>query len=337
MFRSQWPLWVVLPEGDAGTAGIAGGLFAHLQSTIRPDDFKFDRSIDMVVMIIVGGLGSVTGAIAGAIFVSVTLELMRDFQQYRLVAYALMLVLIMLFRPQGAFGTHEISVLFTPWGEALIRGWYQDGLVRLTNLSHVRRAAIQTNLSCPLDWVDACDKTRLALWATYNPTEVARGRFVAKCRELHGRGVRACLDESEWAQLNSLVDRYRLFHQRFFRSASSLVADPAASVEDFARLLHSVGNRMTKEQPGDAERAYRLSLRLRPERNLAHAGLALLLEQTGRTREAADEARTALTVLDEFARRTSDGMPTTEDISPFRSPVKLREALEQVRGGRQAR
>jgi branched-chain amino acid transport system permease protein len=97
---------------SAASAGIAGGLFAHLQSTIRPDDFKFDRSIDMIVMIIVGGLGSVTGAIAGAVFVGITLELMRDFQQYRLVVYALMLVLIMLFRPQGAFGHHEIAALF---------------------------------------------------------------------------------------------------------------------------------------------------------------------------------------------------------------------------------
>jgi branched-chain amino acid transport system permease protein len=96
---------------SAASAGIAGGLFAHLQSTIRPDDFRFDRSIDMVVMIIVGGLGSVTGAIAGAVFVSITLELMRDFQQYRLVVYALMLVLIMLFRPQGAFGRHELGAL----------------------------------------------------------------------------------------------------------------------------------------------------------------------------------------------------------------------------------
>jgi hypothetical protein len=167
------------------------------------------------------------------------------------------------------------------------------------------------------------DRLTIAGW------EALPGEFV--------EAVRSRLDEGEQAQLDSLVDRYRLFHQRFFQRPSSLATDLAASVEDFARLLHSVGNRMTREHPGDAERAYRLSLRLRPERNLAHAGLALLLEQTGRTREAADEARTALTVLDEFARRTSDGAPTTEDISPFRSPVKLREALEQVRGGRQAR
>jgi branched-chain amino acid transport system permease protein len=92
---------------SSASAGIAGGLFAHLQSTIRPDDFKFDRSIDMVVMIIVGGLGSVTGAVFGAVFVGITLELSRDLQQYRLVAYALALILLMLFRPQGILGKRE--------------------------------------------------------------------------------------------------------------------------------------------------------------------------------------------------------------------------------------
>jgi branched-chain amino acid transport system permease protein len=89
---------------SAAAAGIGGGLFAHLQSTIRPDDFRFDRSIDMIVMIIVGGLGSVTGAVTGAVFVGVTLELTRDLQQYRLVVYALTLILLMLFRPQGMLG-----------------------------------------------------------------------------------------------------------------------------------------------------------------------------------------------------------------------------------------
>jgi branched-chain amino acid transport system permease protein len=95
---------------SAAAAGIGGGLFAHLQSTIRPDDFKFDRSIDMLVMIIVGGLGSVTGAVVGAFFVGVTLELTRDLSQYRLVVYALLLILLMLFRPQGLLGTRELSL-----------------------------------------------------------------------------------------------------------------------------------------------------------------------------------------------------------------------------------
>lgn len=89
-------------------------------------------------------------------------------------------------RPQG----RQIGVLFTPWGEALVRRWYQDALAELTNLPHVARAAIQTNLSCPLDWVSRCDAARLALWATYHPGEVTRARFLERCRELDQRGVR---------------------------------------------------------------------------------------------------------------------------------------------------
>ena len=84
----------------------------------------------------------------------------------------------------------NISVLFTPWGEALTRGRYQRALVRLTNTPHVEKAAIQTNLSCRLEWVEDCDKSKLGLWTTYHPSEIARSRFLARCLELSRRGVR---------------------------------------------------------------------------------------------------------------------------------------------------
>jgi branched-chain amino acid transport system permease protein len=96
---------------SAASAGIAGGLFAFMQSGIRPEDFRFDKSIDMIVMIIIGGLGSITGAVVGGIFVAVTLELMRDLQQFRLVLYALLLIVIMLVRPQGLLGSRELGQL----------------------------------------------------------------------------------------------------------------------------------------------------------------------------------------------------------------------------------
>jgi branched-chain amino acid transport system permease protein len=96
---------------SAATAGIAGGLFAHMQAGVRPEDFRFEKSIDMIVMIIVGGLGSISGAILGGIFVAVSLELMRDLQQYRLVLYALLLILIMIVRPEGLLGTRELHHL----------------------------------------------------------------------------------------------------------------------------------------------------------------------------------------------------------------------------------
>jgi hypothetical protein len=84
----------------------------------------------------------------------------------------------------------SLGVLFTPWGEALVRAWYRDALVALTRLPHVRRAAIQTNLSCKLDWTEECDTTKLALWCTFHPGETTRPKFLAQCRELTARGVR---------------------------------------------------------------------------------------------------------------------------------------------------
>lgn len=84
----------------------------------------------------------------------------------------------------------RIGILFTPWGEALVRPWYQDALAALSHLPNVDKAAIQTNLSCKLDWVDRCDTRALALWATFHPGEVSRAQFVARCREAARLGVR---------------------------------------------------------------------------------------------------------------------------------------------------
>lgn len=84
----------------------------------------------------------------------------------------------------------RIAVLFTPWGEALIRRWYREALVRLSHMPHVERVAIQTNLSGSLDWVERADVRTLALWATYHPSEIDRREFVGRCRELDRRGVK---------------------------------------------------------------------------------------------------------------------------------------------------
>ncbi|HWC04742.1 MAG TPA: hypothetical protein VHF87_18480 [Methylomirabilota bacterium] len=144
------------------------------------------------------------------------------------------------------------------------------------------------------------------------------------------QAIRSQLERSELQRLDELVERHRLFQQKFFKRPTSLGLDPARGVVEFARLLQSLGNHLAHETPGDAERAYRLSLRLRPDENLAHAGLALLLDRTGRTREAGQEAKIGLEVLDGYAARAAERNPTTEDISPFRSPASLREALERV-------
>lgn len=84
----------------------------------------------------------------------------------------------------------QASILFTPWGEALTRRWYRGAIVSLSRLPHVRRVAIQTNLSSRLGWLADADLNTAALWATYHPGQVSEDRFVAACAELDRIGAR---------------------------------------------------------------------------------------------------------------------------------------------------
>jgi branched-chain amino acid transport system permease protein len=90
-------------------AGIAGGLYAHESGNIiSPADAGFLRSLDYVLMTVLGGRGSITGVMLAAILLTGLPEVLRDFDQYRLIVYALLLIGMMLVRPQGLFGIHEI-------------------------------------------------------------------------------------------------------------------------------------------------------------------------------------------------------------------------------------
>lgn len=82
------------------------------------------------------------------------------------------------------------SIFFTPWGEALVRRWYRDAITTLSHLSHVRRVAIQTNLSAPLGFLERVNRDKVALWCTYHPEWVGRPRFLDKIRQLDSLGVR---------------------------------------------------------------------------------------------------------------------------------------------------
>jgi len=85
-------------------AGIAGGLFGHFTMYLHPNSFVFTTSFYLIIMIVVGGLGTIEGAVLGAILVTVSLELFRGFGPFRLVNFAILLVLIMIYRPQGLVG-----------------------------------------------------------------------------------------------------------------------------------------------------------------------------------------------------------------------------------------
>jgi branched-chain amino acid transport system permease protein len=93
---------------SAAFAGLAGGLIVHLLQLATPRSFNFIRSFEVVVMVVLGGLGSITGSVLAATILTVALEALREFQQYRMVVYALLLIALMLLRPQGLFGTREL-------------------------------------------------------------------------------------------------------------------------------------------------------------------------------------------------------------------------------------
>jgi branched-chain amino acid transport system permease protein len=90
-------------------AGLAGGLFAHYLSYLNPNSFTFIKSVEVVVMVVLGGMGSITGAVLAAILLTLLPEVLRPVKDYRMVIYALMLIVLMITRPQGLFGDRELT------------------------------------------------------------------------------------------------------------------------------------------------------------------------------------------------------------------------------------
>ncbi|HVN85795.1 MAG TPA: branched-chain amino acid ABC transporter permease [Candidatus Binatia bacterium] len=92
-------------------AGVAGGLFAHFIGYIHTNSFTFLKSIEIVVMVVLGGTGSISGAVLAAAALTVLPELLRFGAEYRMIIYSLLLIIMMLTRPAGLLGRSEI----TPW------------------------------------------------------------------------------------------------------------------------------------------------------------------------------------------------------------------------------
>ena len=106
-------------------AGIGGAMYAHYMTAMIPTNFNFAYSAEMLPEVIIGGTGSLTGSVIGAAFLSSLPELMRQIANYRMLAYSVVLVLVMIFRPGGIFGTGEFSL--TRLLKKLVRGGKADG------------------------------------------------------------------------------------------------------------------------------------------------------------------------------------------------------------------
>lgn len=90
--------------------GVGGGLYAHYISFLDPNIFSFMKSVEILVIVVLGGMGSLTGTIIAAIVLTILPEALREFANYRMLAYSFLLVAMMIFRPQGLFGTKEFSL-----------------------------------------------------------------------------------------------------------------------------------------------------------------------------------------------------------------------------------
>lgn len=94
----------------AMTASIAGALYAGYLQSIAPKDFAFTKSIDILIMVVLGGIGSVTGSFIAAILLGIINMYLQDFGALRMIIYALALIILMIFKPGGLLGTKELSV-----------------------------------------------------------------------------------------------------------------------------------------------------------------------------------------------------------------------------------
>ena len=103
----SWPL--SFPRRMAGAGGV---LLAHFDGYLNPKSFEFIKSFEILIMIILGGLGSIVGSVLGAILLTVLPEALRGFAEYRMVIYSLLLIILMITRPQGLLGT---TAAFKGW------------------------------------------------------------------------------------------------------------------------------------------------------------------------------------------------------------------------------
>ncbi|WP_347940004.1 branched-chain amino acid ABC transporter permease [Peribacillus simplex] len=105
-------------------AGIAGSLYAHNFYIIQPSNFGFLKSFDILIFVVLGGLGSLSGSVLAAVLLTIVTTFLQDYPETRMIIYSLVLILMMIFRPQGLMGTREITSLFK---HKKMKGGKKDG------------------------------------------------------------------------------------------------------------------------------------------------------------------------------------------------------------------
>ena len=111
---------------SAVIAGVGGGLYALVFGYLTPNMFNFLKSVDFLIIVVLGGMGSISGTVIAGLSLTYLQEMLRFLKDYRLVIYPLLLIVIMLFRPSGIMGTNELSI-------KLIKDRYNDLKKKIKN------------------------------------------------------------------------------------------------------------------------------------------------------------------------------------------------------------
>ena len=91
-------------------AGVAGGIYGQYLGVLGASSFNFNKSIDILVMVVLGGMGSITGSVLSAIGLTALPEVLRSFSDYRMLIYSVVLIIVMIFKPSGLLGHYEFSL-----------------------------------------------------------------------------------------------------------------------------------------------------------------------------------------------------------------------------------
>ncbi len=112
-------------------AGIAGGIYAQYLAVLGASNFNFNKSIDILVMVVLGGMGSLTGSIVAAVVLTALPEALRfipNFSDYRMLIYSIVLIIVMIFKPSGLLGRYEFSLTrLLDKAAALVKGRKAQG------------------------------------------------------------------------------------------------------------------------------------------------------------------------------------------------------------------
>lgn len=111
----------------AAFAGVAGSLFSHYFYIAHPASFTFMKSFDILTMVVLGGLGSISGSITAAVLLTFVSAALASYPEWRMIIYSLLLIILMLYRPQGLFGNKELSLkMLSRWTGGKKHGSTQD-------------------------------------------------------------------------------------------------------------------------------------------------------------------------------------------------------------------